>query len=170
MKRSLWIGLVLLLLVGCGGQTAPGLERHALVVGDLPQGFYTTVKEHSLRYLQLLIREEARPGLVEAYAAGFDTGPGADTVRSLLFAYGNEMEASAAFNSLQPGAHVQALPALGTEVYLYEPAGSQGETVVTFRNANIVGSLSVQLVSEGLGDPRALATQLAGLILERLRE
>lgn len=170
MKRPLWIGLIFLLLMGCGGQTAPGLEGYALVVGDLPQGFNPTLEEHSLRYLQLLIREEARPGLVEAYAVGFDTGPGADTVRTLLFAYGNEMEAAAAFNNLQPGDHVQALPALGTEVYLYEPAGSQGETVVTFRNANIVGSLSVQLVSEGLGDPRALAAQLAGLILERLRE
>jgi excinuclease ABC subunit B len=90
--------------------------------------------------------------------------------RELVTMLSDEMEAAAAFNNLEPGDHVQALPALGTEVYLYEPTGSQGETVVTFRNANIVGSLSVQLVSEGLGDPQALAAQLAGLILERMRE
>ncbi|MFC2031538.1 hypothetical protein ACFLWA_12530 [Chloroflexota bacterium] len=172
MKHWLWILLVIVLLVGCGPTlppATPALEDYALVAGDLPEGYRQTVEENSLQYLKLLVPEEARVGLTEASAVGFEIGPGAGTIRSLLYAYESETDAVAAFNTLQPSDNVQALPELGPEVYLHEPTGLQPETVVTFRAGNVVGSVSASgQLSEGLADPRQLTAQLAAVILERL--
>jgi hypothetical protein len=171
MKRVLWFGLVVwLLVVGCGGRPAPGLDAYVLTRDDLPQGFRRTVVERSVQYLQLLIPEQARPGLVDGRAVGFESDGRAAAIRSLMFAYEDEQKAAAAFNTLLPGEPVQALPELGPEVYLHETAGPQEEILVTFRKGRVVGSVSVYSESEAMRSPRDLAVELARLMLARMAD
>jgi hypothetical protein len=102
---------------------------------------------------------------VDGHAIGFESDASAGAIRSLIFVYEGEMEAAAAFNALQPAEPAQALPELGTEVYLHEPAGSQKESVVTFRKENMVGSISVRLVSDAMRGPQEIGVELARLTL-----
>jgi hypothetical protein len=115
-----------------------------------------------------LIPEQARPGLVDGRAVGFESHEGAGAIRSLVFAYEDEQKAAAAFNTLLPGEPVQALPELGTEVYLHETAGPQEEALVAFRKGNVVGSVSVYSESDAIRSPRELAVELARLMLGRM--